>query len=287
MTLDNSLKAFIFAGANASGKSTFITHLLKNEIIYGEYINPDLILKNDLKLEETKENYLRAFEVGEKRRKKALLERRDIIVETVFSTEEKIEYLKQLKAAGYHTTLFFTGTEDSIINAIYLLKRVQSGGHDVPLRKLLERREKGFANIKKVSSIADCLIFIDNSVVSEAPIVLQSLYNGKVCFTNFNAGRDLTWLSNLKLENLSFSTDEIKNEVPSEHFVFCEAIQNSTLTFSETLNMSYAEKNKVLNIEKYPKVVVHPLFTQMGEDDRREALNKIVSKNMDKSLDLK
>ena len=53
--------AFIFAGANASGKSTFITHLLLNQIIFGEYINPDLILKDELELEETMENYLKVF----------------------------------------------------------------------------------------------------------------------------------------------------------------------------------------------------------------------------------
>ena len=37
--------AFIFAGENASGKSTYITHLLNNNIIFGEYINPDIILR--------------------------------------------------------------------------------------------------------------------------------------------------------------------------------------------------------------------------------------------------
>ena len=48
-------KAFIFAGANASGKSTLITHLLQENIIYGTYVNPDLVLTHELKLEETRD----------------------------------------------------------------------------------------------------------------------------------------------------------------------------------------------------------------------------------------
>jgi len=61
--------AFIFAGANASGKSTFITHLLSNNIIFGEFVNPDIILKEELQLEETLENYQKAFIILVKRDK--------------------------------------------------------------------------------------------------------------------------------------------------------------------------------------------------------------------------
>ena len=41
-------------------------------IILGEYINPDLVLKNELKLSETKENYIKAFRLCEERRYNAV-----------------------------------------------------------------------------------------------------------------------------------------------------------------------------------------------------------------------
>lgn len=61
-------KAFIFAGANASGKSTFMSTLYANGLLSGEFINPDKILKEELKLEESRENYQKAFDIGEERR---------------------------------------------------------------------------------------------------------------------------------------------------------------------------------------------------------------------------
>jgi len=94
--MHNKAKAFIFAGANASGKSTLIAHLLQEKIIVGTYVNPDLVLKNELKLEETKANYLLAFDIAQKKREQLLREKKDIILETVFSTEEKIELMNLL-----------------------------------------------------------------------------------------------------------------------------------------------------------------------------------------------
>jgi len=112
----NRPKAYIFAGANASGKSTFISHLLDNKIITGEYINPDLILKYELKLQETTENYIKAFKIAETRRINLMQDKKDMIVETVFSTQEKVDFLTKLKEENYDTIIFFTNTENPQIN---------------------------------------------------------------------------------------------------------------------------------------------------------------------------
>ena len=237
-------KAFIFAGANASGKSTLITHLLQEKIIFGTYVNPDLVLKHDLKLEETRENYLKAFEVAHLRREKLLSEKKDIILETVFSTQEKIEFIKKLKSAGYHVTLFFTSTDTPYINAMYLTQRVLNGGHDVPIAKLISRRARGFSNIKKATEIIDCLIYLDNSIPSQPPEIIISLFNGKKCFENSEFNRDVTWHIDL-LQDISDS-EELDNDIALMHINFCETIQKSVVTFSNTLAKSYAQKNEIL-----------------------------------------
>jgi predicted ABC-type ATPase len=237
--------AFIFAGANASGKSTYITHLLNNNIIFGEYINPDIILKEDLQLEETKENYIKAFKIGEQRRKKALENKDNIIIETVFSTQEKIDYLYKLIENGYHVTLFFTGTDDEDINVLYLLDRVKNGGHDVPIKKLIERRARGFDNIKKVSKDIDCLIFVDNSIYNETPTIIKSMYKNNICFIN-DCDREVLWLDEI-IDKSKIAILQDMSVVPQGHLQLCEDIQNTSNTFENTLLKSYNEKNKILN----------------------------------------
>jgi predicted ABC-type ATPase len=234
--------AFIFAGANASGKSTFIAHLKSQNIIYGEYINPDLILKEELKLNESYENYLKAFELAKQKREIAIRNKKDIILETVFSTEDKIDFLEQLKQNGYEITLFFTGTENADINVLYLKRRVEEGGHDVPIRKLLDRRKRGFKNIKKVLSRIDCIVFIDNSIINEPPIIVKSLYKNQICFINEN-DREINWVDDILKENLPIID---KNFVPKSHLELCYDIIDNSNNFYQTLKKDYYQKNQIL-----------------------------------------
>jgi predicted ABC-type ATPase len=235
--------AFIFAGANASGKSTFISHLVGDSVIDGEYINPDLILKTELKAEENLENYTKAFKIAEDRRYKLVKSKKNIILETVFSTDEKIDFVRHLKEEGYHVTVFFTGTESPHINATYLMQRVLSGGHDVPLRKLISRRDRGFKNIVIASNIVDCLIYVDNSVANSPPLIILSLYSGKKCFENMHFDRKVSWHKPL-VENIVETI--LEKDMIERHVSFCDTIQNSVLTFSDTLTKTYDEKNEIL-----------------------------------------
>jgi len=239
--MQNKPKAYIFAGANASGKSTFISHLLNNEIITGEYINPDLILKYELKLEETLENYIKAFKIAEARRINLMKNKKDMIVETVFSTQEKVDFLNKLKEENYDTIVFFTNTEDPQINVLYLLNRVKQGGHDVPIRKLLQRREKCLDNIKNSLKNIDCLILIDNSKIYEAPLVAKSIFRGNVCFDNMNNIR-INWIDDLT-KNLPFN-DTL--DIPKTHLELCNNIIFSMNSYEKTLLKTYEEKNIIL-----------------------------------------
>jgi predicted ABC-type ATPase len=240
-------KAFIFAGANASGKSTFISTLYANNLLSGEFINPDKILKEELRLEENRENYQKAFDIAEKRREKCLREKRDIVIETVYSTQEKIDFVKQLKKEGYQTTLVFTGVENVQINALYLVARVMKGGHDVPIRKLIERRERSFANASTSLSLFDCAIFVDNSIPGETPVVLKSIAMGTICYIGDNS-RELTWLDGIIQEPLKQMDESMMAQpITREHLVFCEQIRVTINdNFISTTEMSYEEVNASL-----------------------------------------
>lgn len=242
-------KAFIFAGANASGKSTFISTLYANGLLAGEFINPDKILKEELQLEESVENYQKAFNIGEERRERCLREKRDIVIETVYSTKDKIDYVERLKKEGYQTTLIYTGVESEQINALYLVNRVLKGGHDVPIRKLIDRRIRSFLNASESLHLYDCAIFVDNSMPGETPVVLKSIAMRSICYVGDNS-RELTWLDNIIKEPLN-SMDEtmMSHPMAQEHLAFCELIRVTINdNFMSTTEMSYEEVNASLGV---------------------------------------
>lgn len=243
-------KAFIFAGANASGKSTFITHLLNNNILNGEYINPDNILF-EKKLDYTKENYLDiGFPEAECRRDEAVKYKKDFIMETVFSTDGKVNFVEELLEKGYHVTVFFTGTSTHYTNVIYLTSRVERGGHDVPIAKLITRREKGFKNIAKFISRNICLIFVDNSIAEEPPTIVSSYTSGIPCYVNNEHDREeyiKEWLDPIT-NNIETSEDvKIPEEIYEAHKEFCTSIQEQSSNFEKTLRKDFAEKSQILS----------------------------------------
>ena len=159
----------------------------------------------------------------------------------------------KLIESGYHITLFFTGTDDPAINTLYLLDRVQKGGHDVPIKKLLDRRLRGFKNIKTVSKDIDCLIFVDNSIYNEPPIIIKSMYKHSICYIKDNHDREASWLENILEDNIKVLIGDELKSVPQEHLQLCENIQSNSNTFINTLKKTYIEKNKVLAKEQKNK----------------------------------
>ena len=105
---------------------------------------------------------------------------------------------------------------------MYLKRRVEEGGHDVPIKKLLERRVRGIKNIKKSLNLADCLIFIDNSLINRPPMIVKSLYKNQLCFINEIFERNISWLDEIIDEDIAFIS---KEKIPKEHmgimFSYC------------------------------------------------------------------
>jgi hypothetical protein len=138
-----------------------------------------------------------------------------------------------------------SSTDTPYINAMYLTQRVLNGGHDVPIVKLISRRERGFKNIKKATAIIDCLIYLDNSIPTQPPEIIVSLYNGKICFKNSEFDREVTWHHTL-LKDVEEDTN-IEAEIEMMYIDFCHKIQKSVVTFSDTLEKSYEQKSVILS----------------------------------------
>ena len=59
--------------------------------------------------------------------------------ETVGSTKEKVEFLKDASNKGYEISILFITTRDPSINISRVKKRYSRGGHDVPEDKIINR----------------------------------------------------------------------------------------------------------------------------------------------------
>lgn len=143
----------VFAGPNGSGKST-ITELLKPPM---DYINADEIKKN------IKCSDLAAAQLAEKQREEHIEQMSEFCFETVLSTCRNIELLKKAKERGYFIRCYYVLTADPMINVWRVKSRVESGGHDVPEEKIIQRYDRALELIKDLVQICDVCHIYDNS----------------------------------------------------------------------------------------------------------------------------
>lgn len=171
----------IIAGPNGSGKTSITQQFLHHEWAEGTtYINPDQIAKDVFGDWNDSEAVLKAANYCSELREKCLAERKSFVFETVFSAQDKIDFVLRAKQAGFFIRIFFISTSDPSINAARIAKRVMKGGHDVPITKIISRYNKSIQNCKTVASIIDRLYVYDNSIDDVEARPLFRLSNGQM-----------------------------------------------------------------------------------------------------------
>ena len=164
-TAEHKPELMIIAGPNGSGKTSITQKFLHHEWAEGTtYINPDQIAKDTFGDWNDKEAVLKAANYSSDLREKCLAEKRSFVFETVFSAQDKIDFVIRAKQAGFFIRIFFISTSNPAINASRIAKRVMEGGHDVPITKIISRYNKSIQNCKIVAPIIDRLYVYDNSI---------------------------------------------------------------------------------------------------------------------------
>ena len=146
-------RILVFAGPNGSGKST----ITKGIPICGIYVNADEIKR----ISQCSD--LEAAQEAEQIRQMLLNAHKDFTFETVLSTDRNLELLRKAKAQGYEIHAVFVLTNDPKINVERVKSRVQAGGHDVPVEKIIGRYARSLRNLSQLVRIADHTRVIDNS----------------------------------------------------------------------------------------------------------------------------
>ncbi|UQB42243.1 hypothetical protein JX580_11405 [Thiomicrospira microaerophila] len=109
-----------------------------------------------------------------------LTAKKSIAFETVFSSDEKIDFIIKAKEQGYFIRLFFICTSSPTINASRIALRVMEGGHDVPIRKIISRYQKSILNAYRALSLVDRFYLYDNSVDDHSPELIARFSHGKI-----------------------------------------------------------------------------------------------------------
>jgi predicted ABC-type ATPase len=171
----------IVAGPNGSGKTTTTEQLLKNE--WGAdslYINPDNIAQEQYGDWNSADAVLKAAQTATGQRYECLSNGTDFVFETVFSSAEKMEFLRKAKEAGFFIRIFYVCTESPLININRIAQRYLNGGHEVPISKTISRYYSSLKNISEAIKIADRVYLYDNSTDNAAPRLILRTTDGRI-----------------------------------------------------------------------------------------------------------
>ena len=171
----------VIAGPNGSGKTTITTKILHHQWMEDAvYINPDQIAKDKFGDWNSAEAVMQSVKYCEALREECLTERKSLIFETVLSADDKLDYIRRAKDAGFFIRIFFVSTNHPTINAARIAHRVMEGGHDVPISKIISRYFKSILNCRRISRLADRIYIYDNSIDGQEAQLLFRFVDGKL-----------------------------------------------------------------------------------------------------------
>lgn len=124
-------------------------------------------------LRDTNESWMRVAQNGVQAFvAQALSQGVPFAMETVFSHwrelpdgtfESKVDLIRQMQEAGYFVLLLFVGLSSEQVSIGRVATRTDEGGHDVAVRKLIERFPRTQQAIQQAAPVADATVFLDNS----------------------------------------------------------------------------------------------------------------------------
>lgn len=138
--------------------STFAQSLGLHPLLGTMTISTDL----QLRVPGPRNSYL-ASVLADAIRRQLLDEGQTFTFETVMSSRDKVDFMKEARTRGYRVYLYFVATDDPAINEDRVRRRVQQGGHPVPAKKIRERYVRSIGLMTEACGIAHRAYVFDNS----------------------------------------------------------------------------------------------------------------------------
>lgn len=150
----------LLAGSNGAGKSSYVRDVLM-PATHLPFINADEIAAERWP-EAHAEHAYEAARIAEAQRRDRIAEGASFISETVFSHPSKVQLVADCVEARYlvHVHVIMVPVDLTVQR---VRERVRRGGHAVPERKIRERYERLWGNIRAAIPLADTVAVFDNS----------------------------------------------------------------------------------------------------------------------------
>jgi predicted ABC-type ATPase len=193
--------AFVLAGHNGSGKSTLwktrLSDRLQIPLINADRLTLSILPEPDRKrrlptwaqrLRDEDERWQGLSQASAKALTYLVMEKRmPFAFETVFSHwqrnsdgsyQSKTDLIVELQAKGYFVVLLFVGLASADISIGRVRQRLERGGHDVPVGKLVSRYPRTQKAVGHAAPIADMTVMFDNSFDEKRAFSLVRVQTG-------------------------------------------------------------------------------------------------------------
>src|SRR5213593_410143 len=161
---------FVIAGPNGAGKSTSAPGLLSGVRRVAEFVNADVIQK---------EEGVSEIQAGRRtlERLSALADAGlDMAFETTLASALLLPRIRRMQASGYLFHLFFFWLPSADMAVKRVAARVASGGHHIPEDVIRRRYDRGLENFfNHYSSIANSWILYNNTIAPARPIAWRDV----------------------------------------------------------------------------------------------------------------
>jgi len=165
----------LVVGPDGAGKSSFIEHILAPTVPRSVLVNADEIATTRWPADPARHSY-DASEIAAKTHSALIAQSRALIAETVFSHPSKLLLIDEAHAAGYHVAMHVVMIPTRLAPH-RVAQRVASGGHGVPVDKIIARAERLWALVATAVGPCDTAEFLDNST-RDGPVTVATFIGG-------------------------------------------------------------------------------------------------------------
>ncbi len=138
--------AYVIAGSNGAGKTTFATHFLPEFVACRQFLNADLIAAGLSPFAPETQN-VRAGRLLLARIRELIAAHEDFGFETTLAGRGYARWFRQMKRHGYRIMLFYLWVPNADLAVSRVAHRVAQGGHNVAESDIRRRFAAGLRNL--------------------------------------------------------------------------------------------------------------------------------------------